>query len=142
LAASSFAAKNRALVFDESPAAAGEDGRQAGEIYPLLLVVVGGESADQAAVRSDVAKDGGSHYPRRVEPPLAAMKKSRSQERPRGKWYLEDPVPSVATTGFEGFWKGGSEPMTLSEKILCSVGPKRMYIFDCRKAKKSIPVKD
>jgi len=47
----------------------------------------------------------------------------------------------VATAGFEDFWKGGSEPMTLSEKKLCSVGPKRMYIFDCRKAKKLIPAK-
>jgi len=80
------------------------------------LVVVGGGSADPAAVRSDVAKDGGSHDPRRVEPPVAAMKKSRSQEKPRRKWCLENPVPSVATTGFEDFWKGGSEPMTLSEK--------------------------
>ena len=104
------------------------------------LVVVGGESSDAVAVRSDVAKDGGSHDPRRVEPPVAAMKKSRSQERPRRKWCLENPVPSGATTGFEDFWKGGSEPMTLSEKKLCSVGPKRMYIFDCRKAKKLIPV--
>jgi hypothetical protein len=68
------------------------------------------------------------------------MKKSRSQERPRRKWCLENPVPSVATMGFEDFWKGGSEPMTLWEKILCSVGPKRMYIFHCRKAKRLIPV--
>jgi hypothetical protein len=30
--------------------------------------------------------------------------------------------------------------MTPSEKKWCLVGPKRMYIFDCRKAKKLIPV--
>jgi hypothetical protein len=76
----------------------------------------------------------------RVEPPVAAMKKSRSQERPRRKWCLENPVPSVATTGFKDFWKGGSEPMARSEKTSCSVGPKWMYAFDCRKAKKLIPV--
>jgi hypothetical protein len=77
--------------------------------------------------------------PRRVEPPVAALKKSRSQERPRRKWCLENPVPSVATRGFEDFWKGGSEPMILSKQKLCSVGPKRIYIFDCRKAIKLIP---
>lgn len=63
------------------------------------------------------------------------MKKSRCQERLRRKWCLENPVPSVATTGFEDFRRGGSELMTLLEKKLCSVGPKRMYISDCRKAK-------
>jgi hypothetical protein len=36
----------------------------------------------------------------------------------------ENPVPAVPTTGFEEFWKGGSEPTTLSEKTLCSVGCK------------------
>ncbi len=34
----------------------------------------------------------------------------------------------MVATGFEDFWKGGSEPMTLSEKTLCSVGRKWMYI--------------
>jgi hypothetical protein len=37
---------------------------------------------------------------------------------------LKNMVPAVATTGFEDFWKGGSEPMILSEKTLCSVGRK------------------
>ena len=114
-------------------------GREAGETCPQLLVVDGGGSSDPAAVRSDVAKDGGSHDPRRVAPPVAAMKKSRSQERPHRKWCLENPVPSVATTGFEDFWKGGSEPITLSEKKLCSVGRKWEYAFNRRKAKKLIP---
>ncbi len=49
------------------PAAAREDGRTTGETRPLLLAAVGGEPSDSAAVRSDVAKDGGSHDPRRVE---------------------------------------------------------------------------
>jgi hypothetical protein len=44
------------------------------------------------------------------------MKKSRSQERLRKKWSLENPVPSVATTGFENFWKYGSGADVLSEE--------------------------
>jgi hypothetical protein len=36
--------------------------------------------------------------------------------------------------------RGGSEPMTLSEITLRSVGRKWVYIFDRRKAKKLIPV--
>ena len=40
---------------------------------------------------------------------------------------------------FEDFWKGGSEPMTLSEIPLCSVGRKWVYIFNRRRAKKLIP---
>ena len=45
----------------------------------------------------------------------------------------------MAITGFEDFWKDGSEPMTPSEKKLCSVGRKWVYIFNRRKAKKLIP---
>jgi hypothetical protein len=70
---------------------------------------------------------------------VGAMKKSRSQDRLRRKWCLENPVPSVATTGFDDSWQGGSGLRTLSEKKLSSVGPKRMYISDCRKAKELIP---
>jgi len=110
-----IAAENRKLVLDEPPAAAGEDGWTAGSTCPLLLAIVGGEPSDSAAVRSDVAKDGGSHNPRWVAPPVAAMKKSRFQERSRRKWCLENPVPAEATTVFEVSWRGGSEPMTLPE---------------------------
>jgi hypothetical protein len=46
----------------------------------------------------------------------------RSQKRPRKKGCLKNPVSAVATWGFEEFWKGGSEPITLSEKKICSVG--------------------
>jgi hypothetical protein len=35
---------------------------------------------------------------------------------PRRKRCLKNPVPAVVTTGFEDFWKGGSEPIALSEK--------------------------
>jgi hypothetical protein len=37
---------------------------------------------------------------------------------------VKNPVPEVATTGLQDFWKGGPESMTLSEKKLCSVGRK------------------
>jgi hypothetical protein len=43
--------------------------------------------------------------------------------------------------GFGDFWKGGSEPMSLSKKTLCPVGRKWMYISNRRRAKKLIPVK-
>jgi hypothetical protein len=46
----------------------------------------------------------------------------------------------VATTGLQDFSKGGPEPMTLSEKQLCSVGRKWEYGFIRQKAKKLIPV--
>jgi hypothetical protein len=57
LAAAGFAAEDRELVSDESPAAAGEDGRQAGETCTVLLVVVGGESSDEAVIYGDGAAD-------------------------------------------------------------------------------------
>ena len=50
VAALGAAQQNRELVADEPAAAVGEDGRQAGQACPLLLVVVGGESSDAAAV--------------------------------------------------------------------------------------------
>ena len=53
---------------------------------------------------------------------------------------LKNPVPAVATTGFEDFWKGGSESMTLSEKQLRSVERKGVNIFNRRKTKRLIPV--
>ena len=31
---------------------------------------------------------------------------------------MENPAPAVATAGFEDFWKGGLEPITLSGKKL------------------------
>ena len=59
MAAAGASAEDRELVFDESPAAAGEDGREAGETCPLLLAAFGRESSDAAAVRSDGAADRG-----------------------------------------------------------------------------------
>ena len=38
-------------------------------------------------------------------------------------------------------WNGGSQPMTLREKKLCSVGRKWEYTAIRQKAKKLIPVK-
>ncbi|OFW27043.1 MAG: hypothetical protein A3J28_11780 [Acidobacteria bacterium RIFCSPLOWO2_12_FULL_60_22] len=45
----------------------------------------------------------------------------------------------MATAGFEDLWKGGSEPITLSEKDLCSVGRKWVYTFYHRKGERLIP---
>jgi hypothetical protein len=54
---------------------------------------------------------------------------------------VKNPVPEVATTGLQDFSKGGPEPMTLSEKQLCSVGRKWEYSFIRQNAKKLIPVR-
>jgi hypothetical protein len=45
----------------------------------------------------------------------------------------------VATTGFEDFGKGASEPGTRTAKKMWSVGRKWEYIISFRKAKKFIP---
>ena len=76
MATAGSAAEDPELVFDESPAAAGEDGRKVGLTCPLLLVALGREPSDAAAVQSNGATDGGSHDPSRVKPPVVAMKKS------------------------------------------------------------------
>jgi hypothetical protein len=66
--------------------------------------------------------------------------RNRTQERPRREWCLKNPVPAVATTSLEDFSKGGAGPMTHSEKKLSLVARKWIYSFNCRKAKKLIPV--
>src|SRR5208283_636685 len=65
VAAPGVAQANRELVADQLAAAAGEDGRTAGETCPLLLAVVGGEPSDETVVwryapadRSAVASGG------------------------------------------------------------------------------------
>jgi hypothetical protein len=52
-----YATKDRQVVLDEPPAAAGENGREAGETCPLLLALPGGGPSEQAALRSDAPKD-------------------------------------------------------------------------------------
>jgi hypothetical protein len=49
--------KDWQLVLDEPPAAAGENGREAGETRPLLLALLGGGPSEQAALRSDAPRD-------------------------------------------------------------------------------------
>ncbi len=44
--------------------------------------------------------------------------------------YLRNLASGVVATGREDFWKGGSEPMALSEKKSYSVGRRWMYIFN------------
>jgi hypothetical protein len=83
LSAAGITKKDRQLVLDESPAAAGEDRREAGETCPLLLAIVGRESSDAAAVRSDGAADGWSHDPSRVELPVVATQESISGKTPK-----------------------------------------------------------
>ena len=70
MAATGFATKNRELVLDESPAALGKDGREAGATCLLLLASVGGELSDQAVVWSDGTPHDGPHDSSRVELPL------------------------------------------------------------------------
>ena len=46
----------------------------------------------------------------------------------------------MAAAGCEGFWTGGSEPITLSEKEYARLDANRCILFNRRMAKKSIPV--
>ena len=69
------------------------------------------------------------------------LRRNLSQERPRTKRCLRNPIPAVATTGLEDFWKGASKPMSPSEQESCSAGPGCVYIFNCRMAKKLIHIK-
>ena len=139
MAASGFAAKNRELVFDESPAAAGEDGREAGETCPLLLVIVGRESSDAAAVRSDGATAGGSRDPSRVEPPVVAMKKSIPGKTPK-EAVSEESGASSGDNGFRGLLEGrfGADDPS-EEKVL--FGRKWVVYFHPMEGQKLIPVK-
>ena len=50
LAAAGIATEGRELVFDESPAAAGGDGRKVGETCPLLLATFGRRTSGSEAV--------------------------------------------------------------------------------------------
>ena len=59
MAASGFAAKNRELVFNESPAAADEDGREAGETCVLLLASASRRTSESEAVRQHAEDDRG-----------------------------------------------------------------------------------
>ena len=54
------AAGDQALVADESPAAAGENRRPAGEARQILLAPAGGRSSEPAALRRDAAEDLGA----------------------------------------------------------------------------------
>ena len=60
LAQTDPAAGDQALVADESPAAAGENRRPAGEARQILLAPAGGRASDPAAVRRHAAADLGA----------------------------------------------------------------------------------
>src|ERR1035437_904584 len=60
MAAAVVAQADRELVADQLAAAAGEDGRTAGETCPLLLALAGGEPSDEAAVWEYGAADRGA----------------------------------------------------------------------------------
>ena len=64
VAAAGAAEENRPLVAHQLAAAAGEDGRPAGEACSLLLTALGREPSDAAALRSHAGQDraaAGSH---------------------------------------------------------------------------------
>ena len=48
----------------------------------------------------------------------------QSLERPRRQRYLEESGSEVATTGSQDLWKGGPEPMLLSEKVVARLDAK------------------
>ena len=57
MAAAGAAAKDRELVADEFAAAAGEDGRTAGEACPVLLVAVSGKPFDETFICQHAGAD-------------------------------------------------------------------------------------
>ena len=61
---------------------------------------------------------------------------------PKTHWqrYLKNLATGEVATSRKHFWMGGSEQAALSEKKVCSVAPKCVYIFNRRRAKKEIPV--
>ena len=69
VAAAGAAQENGQVVTDQLAAAAGEDGRPAGEACPILLASVGGESSDAPAVCVDGAADRVVAPARRIERP-------------------------------------------------------------------------
>ena len=84
---------------------------------PLLLAIAGGEPSDAAAVRSNVATDGGSHDPSGVEPPVVPMKKSTQRKTPKEEVFEESGSGS-GDNGFRGLLDGrfgADDP--LGEKI-------------------------
>ncbi len=57
MAAAGITTEDRELVFDESPAAAGEDGRKVGETCPVLLVAAGGKPFDETFICQHAGAD-------------------------------------------------------------------------------------
>ena len=66
------------------------------------------------------------------------MKKSIQGKTPQ-EAVSEKSGSGSGDNGFRGVLEGGSEPMTLSEKKMCPVGSKWVYICSLQKAKKLIP---
>src|SRR6516164_205813 len=71
VAAAGTAEENRQMVADQLAAAAGEDGRAAGEARPLLLASLGREPSDPAALRRHALADGVAARPDGVGQPQA-----------------------------------------------------------------------
>src|ERR1019366_69665 len=120
VAAAGIAQANRELVADQLAAAAGEDGRTAGEACPLLLAIVGGRTSDAAAVRGDagadrqaVASDG---ITKAVEPApkcLSSLPTSSLRSFPVrvvDAAYLDSTAPSRVTRAATPFWSGRGRP--------------------------------
>ena len=102
---------NRELVADQLAAAAGEDGRTAGETCPLLLAVVGGEPSDETVVwryapadRSAVASGGiaevvtGKSIQSQEGTEVCLTKpdgKAAASTCGNGRWAIRGPVPRL-----------------------------------------------
>ena len=93
MAASGFAAKNRELVFNESPAAADEDGREAGETCVLLLASASRRTSESEAVRQHAENDRGG---------AAAGRLANQERKQTSSW---KPSSGGSVTG-EADWGG------------------------------------
>ena len=79
LAQADPAAGDQALVADESPAAAGENRRPAGEARQILLAPAGGRSSEPAALRRDAAEDLGATGAGRLTPSATKAGEERTK---------------------------------------------------------------
>src|ERR1039457_2835878 len=84
VAAAGVAQAHRELVADQLAAAAGEDGRTAGETCPLLLALVGGEPSDETVVWQYAPADSRSVASGGVARATGAGNRSRAKRGWRG----------------------------------------------------------
>ena len=99
MAAAGVTQANRELVVDQFAAAAGENGRTAGETCPLLLAVVGGEPSDETVVWQYAPADRRAVASGGIARAVGAGKSIQSQEGTEGCLTKPDGKAAVSSLG-------------------------------------------